>query len=149
MKPNRKIKKMGLGILFCALTFAPVVFPASGDAQEIDAIEIDVSPNVLNIAGPVEVLTVHTDIAYSVVDCNSVTLEVNEYTTATRLYCKSDNRGYFVGKFDAAPIKASEDNFLTLDDYNTFTMTGSSKEGLPFEGTQLIRVIEVIPVGLE
>ena len=57
-------------------------------------IEIDVAPNVLNIQSESTVVTVHTDIAYSLVVGASVYLnDVEIY------YSKSDNRGYFVAKF--------------------------------------------------
>ncbi|MBU0968886.1 MAG: hypothetical protein KKA54_21220 [Proteobacteria bacterium] len=142
--------KMAMGLLFCFLTFSPVLFPASVSAFDI---EIDVSPNVLNIESPVEELTVHTNIAFAEVNCSTVELDVAGSITVPRLYCKSDNRGYFVGKFAAAPLKDSADK-LAIDEYNTFIMTGTAimtdttTEVEEFSGKQEIKVIKVIPEGL-
>ena len=56
----------GLGLLLvAALCFGE---------EEAQTIEIDVAPNVLNIASSGTVVTVHTDIAYSAVAGASVSL---------------------------------------------------------------------------
>ena len=58
-------------------------------------IEIDISPNVLNIGSSGTVVSVHTNIAFSAVDGASC------YLNGVALdWSKSDNRGQFVAKFD-------------------------------------------------
>ncbi|MBU4260960.1 MAG: hypothetical protein KKC76_03635 [Proteobacteria bacterium] len=143
MKSDKKMAKMAVGLLFCSVTFSPVLFPASVSAFDI---EIDVSPNVLNIESPVEELTVHTNIAFAEVNCSTVELDVAGLIKVPQLYCKSDNRGYLVEKFAAAPVKNQEN--LNIGAENTFTMSGITVDGEEFSGTQEIKIIAIIPEGL-
>lgn len=99
-------------------------------------IEIDVSPNVLNIGSSGEVVTVHTDIPYGLVTGASVELNGIEID-----WWKSDNRGYFVAKFVMEDVKASD---LCIGEYNTLTVSGTSVDG-DFSGSQEIKVINVKP----
>ncbi len=96
-------------------------------------IEIDVSPNVLNIQSNSTIVTVHTDIAYSLVSGATVTLNDVEID-----WWKSDDRGNFVAKFDSKDIKGLEG---LIDDYNTLTLTGYTTGGETFTGKQDIMVI--------
>jgi hypothetical protein len=59
----RKTKTVCLPVL-CCMALALVLFQAPAECYGFD-IEIDVSPNVLNIQSESTVVTVHTDIAYS------------------------------------------------------------------------------------
>jgi len=106
-------------------------------------IAIQVSPNVLNIQSNGQVVTIHTDIAYSAVVGNSVSL--NGVTISSY---KADNRGFFVAKFLMDDIK---DLFLNMDGLNTLTLVGETLVGetevVLFEGTQEILVIDVGPKG--
>ena len=137
-------KKMAMGLLCCAVLLPPALFPSSGSAFEI---QIEVSPNVFNIESPVDVLTIHTDIACADVVCSSVALQVADAVTVPVSSCKPDNRGNFVGKFSAAPVKTEPG--LEFDDYNTFMMKGKTTAGEVFSGEQEIKVIAVIPEGLQ
>ena len=103
-------------------------------------IEIDVSPNVLNIQSSGTVVTVHTDIAYGAVEGASVFLN-----NVAIYYSKSDNRGYFVAKFVMDDIKTLD--VLIIGDYNTLTLTGYTDDREAFIGTQDIKVIDVVPQG--
>jgi len=103
-------------------------------------IEIDVAPNVLNIQSESVVVTVHTDVAYSVVAGSSVTLNDVEIS-----HWKSDARGNFVAKFLSDEIKTLDG--LIIDDYNTLTLIGYTTDKEAFIGVQDIRVIDIIPQG--
>ena len=123
----------------CCVFTLVVFFQAPSQYYGFD-IEIDVSPNVLNIQSSGTVLTVHTDIAYGAVAGASVFLnDVPIY------YWKSDNRGYFVAKFLMDDIKTLDG--LSMDDYNTLTLNGYTGDGEAFIGQQDIKVIDVIPQG--
>ena len=102
-------------------------------------ITIDVAPNVINLQSEAPVVTVHTDIAFNAVDCSTVMLN-----GVSRDYCKSDDRGYFVGKFEMNDMAALD---LVIDDFNTFALTGLTHDGQDFIGEQAILVIDIVPVG--
>ena len=60
---SRKMKKLCLPVL-CCMALALMFFHAPAKCYGFD-IEIDVSPNVLNIQSQSTIVTVHTDIAYN------------------------------------------------------------------------------------
>ena len=105
-----------------------------------EEIIIDVAPNVLNIQSEGQVVTVHTDIYYSVVEVYSVYL--NSVLISS---WKADNRGNFVAKFSMDEIKLLDG--LITDDYNTLTLilAGVTEDGESFSGTQDIKVIDIEP----
>ena len=103
-------------------------------------IEIDVSPNVLNIQSNGTVVTVHTDIAYGAVIGATVTL--NDVPIH---YWKSDARGYFVAKFLMDDIKTLDG--LVIDGDNELCLYGRTSDDDTFLGVQEIKVIDVIPQG--
>ncbi len=106
-------------------------------AQALYEIEIDVSPNVLNLQNQGEVVTVHTDISYSAVVGSTVTLNDVEIS-----HWKSDNRGNFVAKFVMEEIK---DLPLNIGELNTLTLIGETSDGIQFSGSQDILVVNNIP----
>jgi len=120
-----------LTLLMCAL-FIPL------NGEDI-LIMIQVSPNVLNLQNNGQVVTIHTDIAYSVVAGSTVLLN----DVAISSY-KADNRGDFVAKFLMDDIKALP---LDIGALNTLRLEGSTKAGDLFSGTQEILVINIIPKG--
>ena len=61
----KKAKTLCLPVL-CFMVLALVLFQVPAQCQAFD-IEIDVSPNVLNIQSQSTIVTVHTDIAYNLV----------------------------------------------------------------------------------
>ena len=103
-------------------------------------IAIDVSPNVINIQSESTVVTVHTDISYSLVVGSSVFLNGVEID-----WWKADDRGNFVAKFVSDEIKTLDG--LIIGDYNTLVLTGYDTYGEAFIGEQDIKVIDVIPQG--
>jgi len=109
-------------------------------AAEPIVITIDVSPSVLNLQNKGEVVTVHTNIAYSIVSGSTVSLNGIEIS-----WWKSDDRGYFVAKFLTSDVKNLPG--LVIGGYNTLTLNGITKEGVSFTGSEEIKVINNIPAG--
>ena len=136
----RKVKTLCLPVV-CCMALALVFFQAPAKCYGFDIeIEIDVSPNVLNIQSKSAIVTVHTDIAYNLVTGASVFLNGVAID-----WWKSDDRGNFVAKFVSDEIKALEG--LIIGDYNTLTLIGFTTGEEAFEGTQDIMVIDNIPAG--
>ena len=127
---KNKLIRHVLTILFLAFSF--ILFNSSQPADF--QIDIQVSPNVLNISSMGTVVTIHTDIPFGAVAAASVKL--NEIPIS---WWKSDNLGYFVAKFNMYEVKVSG---LLIDDYNTFTLCGVTKDGELFEGSSDILVIK-------
>ena len=125
--------------VLCFMAFALVMFQMPAQCHAFD-IAIDVSPNVINIQSQSTVVTVHTDIAYSIVAGTSVTLNGVEIA-----WWKSDDRGNFVAKFDSDDIKTLDG--LITGGYNTLTLIGVTTGGEGFTGTQDIMVINNLPAG--
>jgi hypothetical protein len=100
-------------------------------------IEIQVSPNVLNLNNQGEVVTIHTDIAYGAVAASTVTLNGIAID-----HWKADNQGNFVAKFLMNEIKGLPFN---LGGYNLMEMTGETRDGDAFYGSSMIKVVNIIP----
>lgn len=128
------MKNKKLNVLIIILMVGMLI-PLSGFSQEV--IEIQVSPNVLNLQNHGAVVTIHTDIPYSAVIGSSVSLNGLEIES-----WKSDNQGFFVAKFDMDEVKDLDD--LVIGGYNTLTLTGETGNGT-FTGTEDILVINNIP----
>jgi hypothetical protein len=108
-----------------------VLFAATTDLLGLE-INIDVAPSVVSLDSQGQVVTVHTDIAYSAVDGWSVALD----GLAIQSY-KSDNRGNFVAKFNLDDVKD-----MVKVGTVTLTLTGKIKVGEAFAGSDTIRVIK-------
>jgi hypothetical protein len=138
------LKMRSFALWFVLLSAGLILAPASSQAQDtIDTIvvNIQVSPNVLNIQSQGTWVTVHTDIAYSLVDAYSVYLNgiwIKGW--------KADNQGNFVAKFIIDEVKMLDG--LTIGDFNKLTIQGLTKDGVPFLGEDYIKIIDVIPRGL-
>ena len=114
-----------------AATLCLFLYPSTTLAFDIG---IDVSPNVLNIQSNSTIVTVHTDIAYSLVVGASV------YLNGVAIdWWKSDDRGNFVAKFMSDEIKTLDG--LVIGD-NTLVLTGYTTGGEAFIGEQDIMVID-------
>ncbi len=125
--------------VFCLVALAVIVFQAFTPCHALE-IEIDIAPAVLNLQNNGQVVTVHTDIAYGLVDVSTVYLNGVAIDS-----WKADDRGNFVAKFLIEEIKSLEG--LIIDDYNTLQMVGVTIDGEAFAGTQDILVINNVPVG--
>ncbi len=126
-----------IGGCFVLLLAGLMLTPATSYSLDI---EIDISPNVLNIQSQGTVVTVHTDIAYSSVYAYSV------YLNGILIQSwKADDCGNFVAKFSMEEVKALDG--LVMGDYNTFSMAGLTTDGEPFGGEQDIKVVDNVPQG--
>ena len=132
----KKVKTLYLPLV-CCMALALVFFQNPAKCHAFD-IEIDVSPNVLNIQSNSNIVTVHTDIAYSLVV--GATVFLNDVAID---WWKSDDRGNFVAKFMSDEIKTLDG--LIIGDYNKLVLTGYTTDEEAFLGTQDIMVINNIP----
>lgn len=123
---------------FLALLIMGLILPTSIFSQEV--IEIQVSPSILNLQSNGVVVTIHTDIPFSQVDAQSVSLAGVEIDS-----WKSDNQGFFVAKFDMDVIKDIES--LVIGEYNTLTLDGLKYSGDEFTGSEDVMVINNISSG--
>jgi hypothetical protein len=133
-----KAKTLCLPVL-CCMALALVFFQAPATCYGFD-IEIDVSPNVLNIQSNSTIVTVHTDIDYNLVV--GATVFLNGVAID---WWKSDDRGNFVAKFVSDEIKTLPG--LIIGDYNELVLTGYKTDGETFIGNQGIMVIDNVPAG--
>lgn len=130
-----KRKKINFMII---LLMIGMLVPTSVFCQ--DEIEIQVSPNILNLQSNGVVVTIHTDVPYSQVSASSVSLNGLEIDS-----WKADNQGFFVAKFDMDEVKELED--LEIGDYNTLTLDGVKITGVTFTGSEEVLVINNVPKG--
>lgn len=101
--------------------------------QDIEEIEIQVSPNILNLESNGVVVTIHTDIEYWIVDVSTVTLNDIDIQS-----WKADDRGFFVAKFEMDAVK----NVVTVG-LNRLTLKLALKGTIDLlSGSQEILVIE-------
>jgi len=107
---------------------------SAGVAMAEQLIEVDVTPNVLNIASESEWVTVHTNIPYSQVVKDSVKLTLNDINVA---WTKVDNQGNLVAKFYSGDVKSA----LTAPSTAELTLIGMTIDGEIFMGTDTITVI--------
>lgn len=129
---NSQVAWAGMGIFLMMLA----LWPAASDAFEI---EIDVSPKVLNLSSNGQVVTVHTNIEYTLVDVSSLYLDGVPISS-----WKSDDCGYFVAKFMMDDIKSLP---LSIGEANVVKLVGLTTNGLAFWGEQTIQVIQNLPKG--
>lgn len=113
------------------------ILPLNAFSQQV--IEIQVSPNVLNLQNQGQVVTIHTDIPFSQVVATSVSLNGVEID-----HWKADAQGYFVAKFLIEEIKALP---LEIGEMNTMTLDGTKTDGEAFTGSGDILVVNNIPSG--
>lgn len=96
-----KIRFFGFYLFVClALFLAMLQTPTTCYGDDDITIKIKIAPKTLNLRSQGEWVTVHTNIAYTKVDAETVTL--NEIPIS---WSKADNRGNFVGKFAMNEIK--------------------------------------------
>ncbi|MCK5838915.1 MAG: hypothetical protein KAG99_03655 [Bacteroidales bacterium] len=128
-----KILKKQTGFLFSLLLiFSLLSFSSMG--QEV--IEIQVSPHVLNLQNNGSVVTIHTDIGFSVVNAESVYLNGVEIQS-----WKADNNGFFVAKFNMDAIQDLPG--LMVGELNEFKLEGVTYDGEEFVGYEDVMIIDV------
>jgi len=137
-----KISFLGFNLLLClTLSLAMLQTPTTCYGDDDITIKIRIAPKTLNLRSQGEWVTVHTNIAYSKVDAETVTL--NEIPIS---WSKADNKGNFVGKFAMNEIKdlvCGEE--LEYPVRYEFTLEGSTTDDDVdfFSGTKTIRVINI------
>ena len=103
-------------------------------------IDIQVSPNILNLQSNGVVVTIHTDIPFSQVDAQTVSLAGVDIDS-----WKANNNGFFVAKFNMDEVKDIES--LVIGEYNTLTLDGLKYSGDTFTGSEDVLVINNVPPG--
>lgn len=134
MKGSFAMKFTATFASICAMFL--IVFTVPAMCADID-IAIDVAPSTLNLQHEGTTVTVHTDIAYPAVA--GATVALNGVAID---WWKSDNRGYFVAKFDADAVKALD---IVSPLSVKLELTGATKDGETFSGSDTIKAINVIP----
>lgn len=126
-------------ILVCVflLSMGWLLNPEVTFGYDVENIQIQVSPNVLNIGSKGEIVTVHTDLPYSIVKGASVFLNGVPIS-----WWKSDDRGNFVAKFDIDKVKYEAG--LVVGE-NTVLFTGVTIYNVQFTGEQILRVVDNDP----
>jgi len=132
----------GILLIVIAMLFIGVVAEGSSELMEI---HIDVAPKTLNLESNGNGVTVHTNIAYSSVDCNTVTMKV-EGVEIYECSCYSDYCGDLVVKVDREDVVYAIGYPDVSPTNATFTLSGSTATGL-FTGTDTIDVIDVAQSG--
>jgi hypothetical protein len=118
---------------FLSIVAAFAVFAVANNAFAFDiSISIDVAPNVVSLDSQGQVLTVHTDIAYGLVDGWTVALDGLPIQS-----WKADNQGNFVAKFNLDAVKS-----MVPVGTVTVTLTGVTTEDDEFAGSDTIKVIK-------
>ena len=102
-----------------------------------NAIDIVVSPYVLNIESNGGSISIHTDIGY--VSEDDVVLEVNG-TPIENIYTFTDSRGNLVVKCSINTVKS----IVVGEEEATFVLMANYNGGI-YSGTDTIAVIQVIP----
>ena len=134
---SRVLRKFWLS-LACCMALALVLFHAPIQCHAFE-ITIDVAPSTLNLQSQGQVVTVHTNIAFSSVDGGTVSLNGIPID-----WWKADNQGNFVAKFLMTEVKALADSGgLTVPGENTLELVGYTTDGAEFTGSQTITVIDV------
>jgi hypothetical protein len=129
----KRIALFGIALTLVLGVLALAGPPMLAWADEILAVEIQVSPNTIQLGDSQPVwVTIHTDLPYGLVDTDlDITLNgvlVN--------YTKSDLCGDLVAKFNSSEIKdIVEPGMVTL------TLRGVTVYGQLFEGSSTVRVV--------
>jgi hypothetical protein len=115
-----------------------VVIPVSGVVlADENAIDMVVSPNVLNLESNGGSISVHTDIGY--VSPEDATLEVNG-TVVEGIYTFVDNCGNLVVKCSITTVKG----IVTAGEDAVFVLTCNYNGGV-YTGSDTVPVIQVFP----
>jgi hypothetical protein len=134
MKSSKTFKVIGFMLIFGLFFSMPMITLS----QEV--IDIQVSPSTLNLQNNGQVVTVHTEIAYSLVDAETVSMNGVSIDS-----WKADDQGNFVAKFIMQEIVGLPG--LVVGDYNTLTLDGTKTDGSTFTGSDEVMVIDVAAKG--
>ena len=104
---------------------------ARQEALAAETIVIQVSPSTICLGSKGGVVSVHADIPFSTVDCSTLDLSGLPAQSAF-----PDDRGDLVVKVSLERVKA-----MIAPPSATLTLTGATKAGVPFTGTDTIGVV--------
>jgi hypothetical protein len=134
-------KSIIVGVI-CLMMLSLAAFLVVPTECQADDIEIQVAPNVLSLQSNGVWVTVHADIAYSLVVRNSVSLVIDSGNDIAPTLCFADDLGNLVAKF---PIWAVKELFCDeegcYDDVSTFKLVGETVDGEEFSGIDVISVV--------
>ncbi len=122
---------VGLCALGLVIGLVVGVTGARREALAAETVAIVVSPSTIYIGSLGGGVTVHAEIPYSTVA--GATVSLNGLPVRATF---ADNRGDLVAKFDLAQVKD-----IVAPPSATLTLTGVTKDGVPFTGTDTIRVV--------
>jgi hypothetical protein len=100
--------------------------------DETTVIPIAVSPSSVNLESEGVWVSVHADIPYAAVATADLTLNGLEVS-----WTKADTRGELVAKFALDDVKS-----IIAPPSAVLTLAGFTKDGLPFSGTDTIKVVQ-------
>ena len=113
-----------------------LILGLSAEAGADQTINIAISPQTVNLQFQGEWVTVHTNIAYTLVVPDSVALD--GFSADIEKY---DDRGYLVAKFKVVKLSEYLRDFLE-EGSATLTLTGGIVGGGSFSGSDTVRVID-------
>lgn len=125
------MKKLCLLAAVVLMAFG-VSYVTANKANEGDGFNITITPKVLVISSENTVVSVHSNIPYSIV--NTVTLELDGIPAK---FTKADACGDLVVKFNSDDVKD-----IVVPGNVTLTLTGELDDGTPFEAADTIIVKE-------
>jgi len=130
---SRETGKWATTLVVVLMLVAGLATVALAEEQEEGLIDVVVSPNVLNLESYGGSVSLHTDIAYGLVEEASLTVndaEVDYFWTF------ADSRGQLV-------VKCSLTTIMGMVEVGeaTFVLTVQGKDGITYSGTDLIEVI--------
>lgn len=131
---SRSRKTLPIALALVAILLVSVTGAALAQDGTID---MEVSPNVLNIESNGGSISIHTNIGY--VPADDTTVEVNG-TEVEVIATFLDNRGNLVVKCDIDEVKT----IVVPDEPAVFVLTCSYNGGV-YTGTDSVPVIQVIP----
>jgi hypothetical protein len=121
-----------LTLCLSVMTLVLFTIPALCELESIP-VGIVISPSTLNVASQGTWVTVHADIAYSLVAGATVTLNgIGVQATF------ADNCGDLVAKFAIDDIKG-----IVQPGSAVLTLSGFTRDGTPFSGTDMVRVVNI------
>lgn len=134
------MKKIKVLFAIICIALMATMAPLASYADEADEIvvTIDVAPNVINLGSSSTWVTVHTDIAYSLVVDATVVLFVEESDDIPEVKCFPDQRGNLVAKFHMTDVKTE----LPDAGMCTFKLSGYTVNSDEFCGVQIIKVFD-------
>jgi hypothetical protein len=119
-----------------SLVVLGLILGLSAEARADTVINVKISPQTVNLQFQGEWVTVHTNIAYTLVLPDSVALD--GFSADIEKY---DDRGYLVAKFKVARLSEYLRGFLDAGSA-TLTLTGVTLGGDSFSGSDTVRVID-------